>query len=86
MVSMCFFESFADIPPRLRARILKGNSTAWPVARFLNLADLQQTLQTWRHDYNHHRPHSSLADVPPAKFRAGGALIPDRCRLQFARA
>ena len=43
---------------------------------FLNLADLQQTLQTWRDDYNHHRPHSSLADVPPAEFLAGGAFIP----------
>jgi len=52
---------------------------------FLNLEDLQGTLETWRHDYNHHRPHSSLADVPPAEFRAGGAFIPDRRRLQFAR-
>ena len=52
---------------------------------FLNLEDLQQTLTTWRDDYNHHRPHSSLADVPPAEFRAGGAFTPDRSRLQFAR-
>jgi putative transposase len=52
---------------------------------FLNLEDLQQTLESWRHDYNHHRPHSSLADVPPAEFRAGGAFIPDRSRLQFTR-
>jgi len=52
---------------------------------FLNLEDLQQTLESWRDDYNHHRPHSSLADVPPAEFRAGGAFIPDRSRLQFAR-
>ena len=42
-------------------------------------------LNAWRDDYNHHRPHSSLTDVPPAKFRAGGAFIPDRSRLQFAR-
>jgi putative transposase len=52
---------------------------------FLNLADLQRTLETWRHDYNHHRPHSSLADVSPVEFRTGGAFIPDRSRLQFAR-
>src|SRR6266849_3458367 len=52
---------------------------------FLNLAELQQTLNAWREDYNHHRPHSSLADVPAAEFRAGGASIPDRSRLQFAR-
>ena len=47
--------------------------------------DLQRTLEAWGHDYNHHRPHSSLADVPPAEFRAGGAFIPDRSRLQFTR-
>lgn len=37
---------------------------------FLNVEDLQQTLETWRHDYKHQRPHSSLADVPPVEFRA----------------
>jgi putative transposase len=52
---------------------------------FGNLAELQPTLTAWRHDYNHHRPHRSLADVPPAEFRAGGAFAPDRSRLQFAR-
>jgi putative transposase len=52
---------------------------------FLNVADLQQTLESWRDDYNHHRPHSSLADAPPAEFRSGGAFTPDRSRLQFAR-
>ncbi len=35
---------------------------------FLNLEDLQQTLEAWRDDYNHHRPHSSLADVPRPNF------------------
>jgi putative transposase len=52
---------------------------------FLNLEDLQQTLEAWRDDYHHHRPHSSLADMPPAEFRSGGAFTPDRSRLQFAR-
>ena len=52
---------------------------------FLNLEDLQQALTTWRDDGNHHGPHSSLADVPPAEFRAGGAFSPDRSRLQLAR-
>jgi hypothetical protein len=31
-------------------------------------------------DYNYHLRHSSLADVLPAEFRAGGAFIPDRGR------
>ncbi len=52
---------------------------------FLNLEDLHQTLTTWRHDYNNHRPHSSLVDVPPAEFRAVGTFSPHRSRLQFAR-
>ena len=52
---------------------------------FLNLAELQQTLNAWPDDYNHHRPHSSLADVPPAEFRAGRPFVPDRSRLLFAR-
>lgn len=52
---------------------------------FLNLEVLQQTLEAWRADYNHHRPHSSVADVHPAEFRAGGAFSPDRSRLQFTR-
>jgi putative transposase len=35
---------------------------------FLNLAERQQTLNAWRDDYNHHRPHSRLADVPRPSF------------------
>jgi len=25
----------------------------------------------WKDEYNHHRPHSSLGYVPPARFAAG---------------
>lgn len=39
---------------------------------FLGLDDLQRTLEAWRDDYNYRRPHSSLADVPPVEFGAGG--------------
>jgi transposase InsO family protein len=53
---------------------------------FLNLEGLQRTLTTWRDDYNHHRPHSSLADIPPAELPAGGAFSSDGSRLQLARA
>jgi transposase InsO family protein len=60
-------------------------SFASAAASWITRMDLQQTLESWRDDYNHHRPHSSLADVPPVEFRAGGAFIPDRSRLQFAR-
>ena len=36
---------------------------------FFTIADAQQKLEAWRTDYNHLRPHSALADLPP---EAGG--------------
>ena len=53
---------------------------------FLGLEDLARTLEAWRDDYNHRRPHSSLADVPPAEFRAGVCCAPDRGQLEFSPA
>ncbi|MBA3914008.1 MAG: transposase [Acidobacteriales bacterium] len=35
---------------------------------FFSLADARHKLAWWRQDYNHHRPHSSLADRTPAEF------------------
>ncbi|MFG1691751.1 integrase core domain-containing protein, partial [Gemmatimonadota bacterium] len=35
----------------------------------------------WREDYNNVRPHSSLGDLPPAHFGAGGHFIPGPERL-----
>jgi len=52
---------------------------------FVGLEDAQMTLDRWKEDYNNHRPHSSLDNQPPAHFRAGGAFIPDRNRLQKLR-
>jgi putative transposase len=43
---------------------------------FLNVEDLQQTLATWRHDYNHHRPHSSLANVPLGRVSGRRRVYP----------
>ncbi len=37
---------------------------------FFTLADARRKLDHWRHDYNHHRPHSALADRTPAEFAA----------------
>jgi putative transposase len=37
---------------------------------FFTLADARRKLELWRHDYNHHRPHSALADHTPAEFAA----------------
>ncbi len=35
---------------------------------FFSIADAQQKLEAWRADYNHLRPHSALASLPPADF------------------
>ena len=35
---------------------------------FLDLADAQSKIERWKRDYNHQRPHSSLADRTPAAF------------------
>jgi putative transposase len=53
---------------------------------FLGLEDLERTLEKWRDDYNHRRPHSSLADVPPAEFRTGVCCAPDHGQLDFSPA
>ena len=37
---------------------------------FFTLADARRKLALWHHDYNHHRPHSALADRTPAEFAA----------------
>ncbi len=34
------------------------------------VADARRKLHGWRRDYNHHRPHSALADRTPAEFAA----------------
>lgn len=35
---------------------------------FFSIEDARQKLERWREDYNHHRPHSALAWLPPAAF------------------
>ena len=35
---------------------------------FLDLADARRIIEAWRADYNHHRPHSSLAYQTPAAY------------------
>ena len=35
---------------------------------FFSVADAQQKLEAWTTDYNHLRPHSALASLPPAAF------------------
>jgi putative transposase len=35
---------------------------------FFSIEDARQKLERWREDYNHHHPHSALANRPPADF------------------
>ena len=35
---------------------------------FMSLEDARKKIETWRQDYNHFRPHSSLDDAAPALF------------------
>jgi putative transposase len=53
---------------------------------FFGLADARHKLALWRQDYNHHRPHSALADRTPAEFAAttSGGNDADCVRLENA--
>jgi len=55
-----FIESFNS---RLRDECLN-------VQVFLTLAEARETIEAWRHDYNHVRPHGSLCALTPAEFAA----------------
>src|SRR5215470_16260331 len=57
-VQNAFVESFNG---RLRDECLNAN---W----FTNLSDARRKIESWRQDYNHQRPHSSLNYMPPAEF------------------
>ena len=35
---------------------------------FLSLEDAREKIESWREDYNHRRPHSSLDDLTPVAF------------------
>jgi putative transposase len=35
---------------------------------FLTLTEARETIDAWRYDYNHRRPHSSLGALTPTEF------------------
>jgi putative transposase len=57
-VQNAFIESFNS---RLRDECLNEHV-------FLTLAEARATIEAWRHDYNHLRPHSSLGALTPTEF------------------
>jgi putative transposase len=56
-----YVESFGS---RIRDELLS-------VELFSCLAEAQVMVEDWRQDYNHHRPHSALGMMTPARFAAG---------------
>ena len=52
---------------------------------FFSLADARRKLALWQHDYNHHRPHSAIADRAPGEFAAvcSGGIDIGRRSLAF---
>ena len=59
-----FVESFNG---RLRDELL--NETL-----FSSLGEARHEIALWQHDYNHHRPHSGIGNIPPAEFVAQKVL------------
>ena len=57
-VQNAYVESFNG---RLRDECLDAH---W----FTNLSDARRKIETWRHDYNEERPHSSLNYMSPIEF------------------
>jgi putative transposase len=57
-----FIESFNG---RLRDECLNVNE-------FATLDEAREILRSWRHDYNHHRPHGSLGHLTPSEFAIKG--------------
>ncbi len=53
-----------------RLRISHEHMASSIVATFLAGMNARQKIRAWQHDYNHHRPHSGLGNIPPAEFVA----------------
>lgn len=51
---------------------------------FENLADARKKIETWRVDYNQHRPHSSLAYRTPAEFASVWSPSPSSIVIEQA--
>jgi putative transposase len=64
-VQNAYVESFNG---RLRDECLNAN---W----FMSLRDARRKIESWRHDYNQERPHSSLNYMAPAEFAKTQAEI-----------
>jgi putative transposase len=41
---------------------------------FSTLTEARSAITSWKEDYNHHRPHSALGNMPPAEFAIKSTL------------
>lgn len=41
---------------------------------FSTLRHAREQINAWQHDYNHHRPHSGLGNIPPVEFAEKNGL------------
>ena len=41
---------------------------------FSTLSAVRAVITSWKEDYNHHRPHSALGNMPPAEFAMKSTL------------
>lgn len=47
--------------------------------QFADLVEIQNAFDTWRHKYNHRRPHQALGmNVPASRYRASSRSFPER--------
>jgi putative transposase len=54
------------------------------VNEFATLDEAREILKSWRHDYNHYRPHGSLGHLTPNEFATKGQKPdPKAPKLQF---
>jgi putative transposase len=49
---------------------------------FVNVREAQEILENWRDEYNHYRPHSSLAYLTPTEFARRAAELPEKREIQ----
>lgn len=47
---------------------------------FLSLEDAAEKIEAWRQEYNHYRPHSSLADMTPVEY--AGSLLAEQAETR----
>ena len=74
-VENAFIESFNG---RLRDECLNARS-------YVDITHARQLLNTWRHDYNHQRPHGALGHLTPSEYvERSQQQDPEAARLQLS--